>query len=181
MVKVVGMHKMRLLKFTTSSSSSSSSQKRNETRSSTSSYARNSGGSSTTSKILESSSISPSELTEASHTFTEFVIEAMKDRPSGVSHRKSLRRSKLVVLNMNAFEDCESYDLRLLSNGHLQFNSEEKKNIPFSEIRERFTETSKFVCDLYVSYHLLTHSITTNTNHHTGTYRFDTIRFANMQ
>jgi hypothetical protein len=87
------------------------------------------------------------------------VIEAMKDRPSGVSHRKSLRRSKLVVLNMNAFEDCESYDLRLLSNGHLQFNSEEKKNIPFSEIRERFTETSKFVCDLYVSYHSLTHSL----------------------
>ena len=161
MVKVVGMHKMRLLKFTTSSSSSSSSSssKRNEkTRSSASSYARNSGASSTTSRILESSSISPSDLTEASHTFTEFVIEAMKDRPSGVSHRKSLRRSKLVVLNMNSFEDCESYDLRLLSNGHVQFNSEEKKNISFSEIRERFTETSKFVCDLYVC--ILLHSST---------------------
>ena len=158
MVKVVGMHKMRLLKFTTSSSSSSSSKRNEKTRSSASSYARNSGASSTTSSILESSSISPSDLTEASHTFTEFVIEAMKDRPSGVSHRKSLRRSKLVVLNMNSFEDCESYDLRLLSNGHVQFNSEEKKNISFSEIRERFTETSKFVCDLYVC--ILLHSST---------------------
>ena len=102
MVKVVGMHKMKLLKFTSS--------KRNENRSSSSSsYSSSSNSSSsTTSKIAESTAISPSDLMETSHVFQDFVVEAMKDRPSGVSHRKSLRRSKLVVLNVNSFEDCES-------------------------------------------------------------------------
>jgi len=59
----------------------------------------------------------------------------------------------MVVLNMNTFEDCESFDVRLLSNNRsLQFNTESKNNIPFSEIRKRFTETSKYVVDLYVSF-----------------------------
>ena len=53
---------------------------------------------------------------------------------------------------MTSSKNKTRYDVRLLSNGQLQFSLGSKKNIPFSEIRQRFTLTSKFVCDLYVSF-----------------------------